>query len=58
LCRGPRAGTVDALSVDAIRAAYEALGAGDVEPLVALIGPELEWRGRRSAWRFWRPRPS
>jgi ketosteroid isomerase-like protein len=46
------------VSVDAIRAAYEALGDGDVEPLVALIAPELEWRGRRSPWRFWRQPPS
>jgi ketosteroid isomerase-like protein len=45
--------------VEQIRAAYEALGTGDVEPLVALIHPDMEWRERRrAAWRFWEPRPS
>ena len=46
------------MSVDTIRSAYEALGAGDVEPLVALMSPELEWRGIGPGWRFWRPTPS
>jgi hypothetical protein len=45
------------MSVDGIRTGYEALAAGDVEPLVNLIHPRMEWRGRRS-WRFWRPPPS
>jgi hypothetical protein len=44
--------------VDQVRQAYEALGTGDVEPIVALMHPEMEWRGRRLGWRFWRPRPS
>jgi hypothetical protein len=46
------------VSVDRIRAAYEALGAGDVEPLVMLMAPELEWRGVGPGWRFWRATPS
>ena len=46
------------MSVDEIRVAYEALGAGDVEPLVGLIHPQMEWRGRRSLAYFWRPPPS
>jgi hypothetical protein len=41
--------------VDDVRSAYEALGRGEVEPLVALIHPEMEWRGRRRLKRFWRP---
>jgi hypothetical protein len=44
--------------LDAARAAYEALMSGDVEPLVGLVDPELEWRGRRSARRLWRNPPS
>ena len=44
--------------MDQIRKAYEALGTGDVEPLVALMHPDMEWRGRRPGLRFWRPRPS
>jgi len=45
------------MSADTIRTAFEALGVRDVEPLGALMHPELEWRGRR-AWRFWKPVPS
>jgi ketosteroid isomerase-like protein len=46
------------MDADSIRAAYEALTEGDIEPLVALIHPEMEWRGRRNVRRFWRPAPS
>jgi hypothetical protein len=45
------------MSLDAIRAAYEAANAGDVEPLVSLIHPQMEWRGRRRLSRFWRRPP-
>ncbi len=45
-------------TVDEIRAAYEALSRGDEEPLVALMDSGVEWRGRRSPARFWRPPPS
>jgi ketosteroid isomerase-like protein len=46
------------VSVDTIRSAYEALAAGDVDPLVSLIDPRMEWRGRRRLPRFWKPAPS
>jgi ketosteroid isomerase-like protein len=32
------------VSVDAIRSAFETFREGDVEPLVALIDPSMEWR--------------
>lgn len=32
------------MSADSIRSAFEALGARDVEPLVALMHPDLESR--------------
>lgn len=44
--------------LEAIREAYEALGDGEVEPLVALMDREVDWRGRRSRLTFWRPVPS
>jgi hypothetical protein len=44
--------------VETIRAAYEALAAGEIEPLVSLIDPQMEWRGRRRLRQFWRPAPS
>jgi ketosteroid isomerase-like protein len=43
------------VAVDAIRSAFESLGDGDVEPLVALIHPDMEWRGWRRLSRFWKP---
>jgi ketosteroid isomerase-like protein len=46
------------MSADPIRAAYEALMTGDVEPLVSLIHPDMEWRGRRRLRRFWQRPPS
>jgi hypothetical protein len=46
------------VSVDAVRAAFEALADSDLDPLVALIDPQMEWRGRRRLIRFWRPPPS
>jgi hypothetical protein len=48
----------DEVAVDTVRAAYQSLGQGEVEPLVSLIDPAMEWRGRRRLrqfWRFWRP---
>ena len=45
------------MSADSIRSAFEALGARDVEPLVRLMHPDLEWRGRRT-WRLWKTPPS
>ena len=33
------------MSADIIRTAFEVLGARDVEPIVALMHPDLEWRG-------------
>ncbi|MFN2471321.1 MAG: hypothetical protein ABR583_10125 [Gaiellaceae bacterium] len=46
------------MAIEPIRAAYDALGDGDVDPLVSLMDEEMEWRGRRRGFRFWRPPPS
>jgi hypothetical protein len=46
------------MDAESIRTAYEALAERNVEPFVALLDDELEWRGRRSGWRIWRPQPS
>jgi hypothetical protein len=43
------------MAVEAVRAAYQAIGGGDVEPLVSLMHPELLWRGRRRLSRFLQP---
>lgn len=47
-----------AMSTDSIRSAYEALVEGDPEPLVALMREDMEWRGRKHSWRFWKAAPS
>jgi len=36
---------------DLIRAGYEALGRGDIEPLTSLLHDAAEWRGVPSGWR-------
>ena len=46
------------MSTDSIRSAYEALVEGDPEPLVALMREDMEWRGRKHSWRFWKAAPS
>ena len=46
------------MPAEAVRAAYEALARGDVDPLVALMSDDMLWRGSTSPWRFWRPAPS
>jgi hypothetical protein len=46
------------MSADNVRAAYEALARGDVDPLVALMSDELLWQGRKRPLRFWQPVPS
>jgi ketosteroid isomerase-like protein len=43
------------VAVEAVRAAFQSLGDGDVEPLVSLIHPDMEWRGRRRLSRFRKP---
>ena len=46
------------MAIDAIRAAYEELGRGNVEPLVSLMDDAMEWRGPKTGWQFWRPAPT
>lgn len=46
------------MSADGVRAAYEALAQGDVEPLVSLMSDDMLWQGRKRPLRFWQPVPS
>ena len=41
-----------------LQAALDALNDGDVEPTVALMGQELEWRGLRRGHLWWAHTPS
>lgn len=49
---------VDESLIDQLRAAAEALDRGDPEPFVALISPELEWRGISHGRLWWKRTPS
>ena len=44
--------------VERIQQAFDAAIAGDVEPLVALLSPDLEWRGIERGHLWWRHAPS
>lgn len=41
-----------------LNAALEAMNCGDVEPAVALLDPDVDWRGRPSGHLWWRHSPS
>jgi ketosteroid isomerase-like protein len=41
-----------------LNAALEAMNRGNVEPAVALLHPDVEWRGRSSGHLWWRQTPS
>jgi hypothetical protein len=48
-------GHVDA---DALQHALDAAVAGDLDGLVAMLDPGLEWRGPEQGWWMWRRAPS
>ncbi len=41
-----------------VQAAFDAAISGDLEPLVSLFDPRLEWRGVRRGRLWWRRAPS
>jgi len=45
-------------SAEQVQRAFDAAIAGDVEPLVALMAPSLEWRGVERGHLWWRDAPS
>jgi hypothetical protein len=50
-----RVGPVDAHEVQRV---YEAAASGDIEPLAAMLSPDVDWRGlERGRW-LWRNAPS
>jgi ketosteroid isomerase-like protein len=40
-----------------VQAAFDAAVSGDVEPLVSLMAPEMEWRGVERGRLWWRNAP-
>jgi ketosteroid isomerase-like protein len=44
--------------VPGLGAALDAMNRGDVAPAVALLDPDVEWRGRQSGHLWWRREPS
>ena len=41
-----------------IQSAFDAAIAGDLDPLVSLLAPDLEWRGVGRGHLWWRSAPS
>ncbi len=41
-----------------VQAAFDAAASGDLEPLVSLFAPDLEWRGTTRGHLWWRKTPS
>ena len=54
--RGDNAGVDDILP--GLNDALEAMNRGDVEPAVALLDPDVDWRGRPQGHLWWRHSPS
>jgi ketosteroid isomerase-like protein len=54
--RGDNAGVDDILP--GLSEALEAMNRGDVEPVVALLDPDVDWRGRKRGHLWWRHTPS
>ena len=48
----------DQVVIDELRAAVDALNAGDIEPFVALIDESSEWRGITRGRLWWKHAPS
>ena len=49
---------MDSADAERIQRAYDTAIAGDVEPLVALMSPDLEWRGTERGHLWWRHAPA
>ena len=48
----------DQLVIDELRAAVDALNDGDVEPFIALMDENSEWRGITRGHLWWKHAPS
>jgi hypothetical protein len=46
------------IASDGLRRAYDRAATGDLDPLVALFGAELEWRDVERGHLLWRRAPS
>jgi ketosteroid isomerase-like protein len=46
------------ISSEEVQQAYDAAAAGDIDPLVGLLDPEIEWRGMERGHLWWRKAPA
>ena len=61
ICGARAAGRISGVATefaDRLREAADAYVAGDVEPFVALLHPDVEWIGRTRGYLWWRSTPS
>jgi ketosteroid isomerase-like protein len=49
---------VGSINSEDVQRAYDTAAAGDVEPLVALLHPDLDWRGLEHGHLWWRKAPA
>jgi ketosteroid isomerase-like protein len=49
---------VSSTDADRVQAAFDVAVAGDIDPLVSLLDPGLEWRGVARGHLWWRRSPS
>jgi hypothetical protein len=55
---GSRLGPTIGFVIDELRVAVEALNQGDVEPFLALLDEDSEWRGLTTGHLWWKQAPS
>jgi hypothetical protein len=46
------------LDVNQLQQSYDAAVAGDLDPLVSLLDPNLDWRGLQRGHLWWRKAPA
>jgi hypothetical protein len=49
---------MDSISTEEVQRAYDAAVAGDLEPLVGLFDPAMDWRGLERGHLWWRNAPA
>jgi ketosteroid isomerase-like protein len=48
---------MDTTQLEHVRRAFDAAAGGDIDPLVSLFDPELDWRGATRGHLWWRRAP-
>jgi hypothetical protein len=49
---------VPGIGIEVVQHAYDMAVAGDLEPIVSLLHPDLDWRGLERGHLWWRKAPA